>query len=67
MKGLIKQPLFQSDKSLFTRELVTGELHQVLTSLGVRDQYSGHSFRKGATISARDAGLSNDEIMLLGR
>ena len=60
-------PLFQLGGSAFTREAVTSNLREVLTSLGVEGHYSGHSFRRGAATSARDAGLSNDEIQLLGR
>ena len=59
-------PLFQIEGA-FTRTAVTNHLRQILTSLGVQGHYSGHSFRRGAATSAREAGLSSDEIQLLGR
>ena len=51
----------------FTRELVISQLREILTLLGFRGHYSGHSFRRGAATSAREAGLADNEIMLLGR
>ena len=36
-------------------------------SLGIDGNYSGHSFRRGATTSARLTGLTQEEIQLLGR
>lgn len=60
-------PLFQLGGSAFTREIVTSHLRQALISLGVEGHYSGHSFRRGAATSAREAGLSDEEIQLLGR
>ena len=59
-------PLFKWEGP-FTRQLVTGKLREVLTLLGVKGHYSGHSFRRGAATSAREAGCSNEEIQLLGR
>lgn len=59
-------PLFQWDGA-FTRQLVTNRLREILALLGVEGHYSGHSFRRGAATSAREAGLSDEEIMLLGR
>ena len=59
-------PLFQWDNA-FTRQLVTNKLREVLALLGVEGHYSGHSFRRGAATSAREAGLSSEEIQLLGR
>ena len=50
-----------------TREAITSELRQLLTSLGLEDRYAGRSFRRGATTSAREAGLKDEEIQLLGR
>lgn len=51
----------------FTRDLVTSTLRQALRSIGVEGHFSGHSFRRGAATSAREAGLSDEEIQLLGR
>ena len=46
----------------FIRKLVTDILRTTLRGLGYSSNYSSHSFRRGATISARDVGLSDDEI-----
>ena len=59
-------PLFQWEGA-FTRQLVTNKLREILTLLGVKGHYSGHSFRRGAATSAREAGCSSEEIQLLGR
>ena len=59
-------PLFKHH-GCFHRDFVTANLRQALRSLGIQGHYSGHSFRRGAATSAREAGLSNDEIQLLGR
>ena len=59
-------PLFEIAGG-FSRDLVLSEVRQIMTSLGVKGHYSGHSFRRGAATSAREAGLSDSEIMLLGR
>lgn len=60
------EPLFHP-KQPFTRQLVTDILPDALKSLGYHGHYSGHSFRWGAATSARENGLSDDEIQLLGR
>ena len=59
-------PLFDSGAG-FSRQWVTRMLRDILSTLGYTGNYSGHSFRRGAATSARDAGLSEDRIMLLGR
>lgn len=60
-------PLFDlGQTTLFTR-LVTETLRSCLRTLGYTGNYSGHSFRRGAAASAREAGLTDDEIQLLGR
>ena len=60
-------PLFQLKGTAFIRKAVTNYLRQILTSLGIKGYYSGHSFRRGAATSAREAGLSSDKVQLLGR
>ena len=65
-KAPLDSPLFETAGG-FTRELVVGQVRQILALLGVKGHYSGHSFRRGAATSARLAGLSDEEIMLLGR
>lgn len=61
-------PLFEEPKKGdFTRDTVTTVLRLMLRSAGIEGHYSGHSFRRGAATSAREAGLSDEEIQLLGR
>lgn len=59
-------PLFDAGVG-FSRQWVTQMLRDILMTLGITGNYSGHSFRRGAATSARDAGLTEDRIMLLGR
>ena len=60
-------PLFHTASgTAFTRRLVTDVLRQSLTSLGYTGHHSGHSFRRGAVTSARNTGLSEEEIMIFG-
>ena len=59
-------PLFRLSGS-FTRQRLTETLRETLTAAGIDGHYTGHSFRRGAATSAREAGLSEDEIQLLGR
>ena len=63
--GLIT-PLFNPGFP-YTRGHVTAVLRRALSSLGINGHYSGHSFRRGAATSARGAGLSDEEIQMLGR
>ena len=60
-------PLFRLQNSTFTRQFVTNALRTSFARLGVEGNYSGHSFRRGAATSAKEAGLSDAEIQLLGR
>ena len=46
---------------------VTDSLRQTLKELVFSGNYSGHSFRRGVATSARETGLSDAEIQLLGR
>ena len=62
----LSAPLFQIGGS-FTRQRLTGTLRETLAAEGIHGNYTGHSFRRGAATSAREAGLSEDEIQLLGR
>lgn len=59
-------PLFQISGS-FTRQRLTETLRETLIMSCIEAHYTGHSFRRGAATSAREAGLSEDEIQLLGR
>ena len=62
----LSTPLFQIGGS-FTRQRLTETLRETLVAVGINGHYTGHSFRRGAATSAREAGLSEDEIQLLGR
>ena len=60
-------PLFTNHAGTFSRNYVTRKLQEGIRALGYEGNYTGHSFRRGAATSARLAGLSEDEIQLLGR
>ena len=60
-------PLFTNHVGTFSRNYVTRKLQEGICALGYVGNYTGHSFRRGAATSARLAGLSEDEIQLLGR
>ena len=62
----LSTPLFQIGGS-FTRQRLTETLRETLIAVGIDGYYTGHSFRRGIATSAREAGLSEDEIQLLGR
>ena len=50
-----------------SRRTVAHNLRLALRSSGLPGHYSGHSFRRATATTARLAGLSEDEIKLLGR
>ena len=60
-------PLFSNLAGTFSRNYVTKKLQDGIRALGYERNYTGHSFRRGAATSARLAGLSEEEIQLLGR
>ena len=60
-------PLFQTFNNSFSREYFISALRSGLRGLGIDGNYSGHSFRRGAATSAQQAGLTKEEIQLLGR
>lgn len=62
----LNSPLFDTGHG-FSRQFVTDSLRQILKELGFWGNYSDHSFCRGAAISAREAGLTDAEIQLLGR
>lgn len=43
------------------------QVRQILAVLDIKGHYLDHSFRRGATISVKEAGLFNDKIILLDR
>lgn len=59
--------LFSNHTGTFSRNYVTKKLQEDIRALGYKGNYTSHSFRRGAAISARLAGLSEEEIQLLGR
>jgi hypothetical protein len=62
-------PLFLRSAGLpFNRSYLVDRIKTFLLRTGVNpSKYSGHSLRKGATVSAIAVGLSKDEVKLLGR
>ena len=61
------QPLFATCVRTVSCNYVTRQLQEGICALGYEGNYTGHSFRRGAATSARLAGLSEEEIQLLGR
>ena len=59
-------PLFYPGKA-FTRYLVVDTLKGAMQYLRYTSRYSGHLYRRGAATLAREAGMSNFDIQLLGR
>ena len=62
----LSAPLFQIGGS-FTRQRLTETLRETLIAVGIDGHYTGYFFRRGTATSVREAGLSEDEIQLLGR
>lgn len=60
-------PLFHQQHRAFTRDYVMSNLKPVMRFLGHEGNYSGHSFRRGAATSAKEAGLCDADIQILGR
>ena len=59
--------LFFNSAGTYGRNYVTKKLQEGIRVLGYEGNYTGHSFWRGAATSARLAGLSEEEIQLLGR
>ena len=61
-------PLFEAAPGeAFTSESVTQVLRNALSRMGIKGHYFGHFFRRGAATEAREAGLPDSSIQLLGR
>ena len=60
-------PMFSNSAGTLGRNYVTEKLQERICVLGYEENYSGHSFWRGAATLTRLAGLSEDEIQLLGR
>ena len=51
----------------FDRNWVVFQLRQLLVQEGILGLYSGHSFRRGAATWAKQVGIPDEDIQLLGR
>ena len=60
-------PLFQGPMGAFTRTYLTRRLQEDITTLGISGNYTSHSFQQGAATTAKQNGLSENDIQLLGR
>ena len=62
------QPLFRTSAGPFIKDFVIDRVKTLLLQIGVNATgFSGHSFRKGAAVTAKENGISRDNIKLLGR
>jgi hypothetical protein len=61
-------PLFCRLVGPFSRAFFIGKVKSLLLLIGLDpSKYSGHSLRKGAAVSAAMAGISKEDIKILGR
>jgi integrase len=61
-------PLFSLADGPFNRSFLIGKIKELLLRAGIdASNFSGHSLRKGAAVSAAACGISKEEIKLLGR
>ena len=69
IRGAQPDPLFVfSDGSYLTRQRFASLITSTLQRAGINDkQYNTHSFRIGAATTAKEAGISDVEIKMLGR
>jgi integrase len=65
--ALPKESLFDTGDGAFNKKRITDVLRLKLQSLGYGGHYASHSFRRGAATEARNAGVPEAMIMLLGR
>ena len=66
--GNIAFDTFHANHNLtfFHRKWVVSQLRQLLVQEGILGHYSGHSFRRAAGIWAKQVGIPNEDIQLLG-
>ena len=69
IRGARPGPLFiQTDGAYLTRQHFSSLLTSTLHSAGIEDKrYTTHSFRIGAATSAKEAGISDVHVKMLGR
>ena len=69
VRGNQPRPLFiLKDSRMLTRQLFSKSLDNILDKLHLNyDQYNTHSFRIGAATSAKEAGIDDLSIKMLGR
>ena len=69
IRGNTEGPLFTMKEGRpLTRQVFGSELTRILRNAGLQaDQYNTHSFRIGAATSAKQAGISDLHIKMLGR
>ena len=69
LRGPTQGPLFTyQDGSYLTRQRFTTSLRRTLLQAGIDDSnYAAHSFRIGAATTAKDAGISDVHVKMLGR
>ena len=66
--GSMREPLFSREGHIpFTREYLVQELQGMASTVGMKGNFTGHSFRRGAATWARLNGLSDEQIQQLGR
>ena len=66
--GSPDNPLFSRMFGSFIRSYVIDKVKELLLRAGINSaNFSGHSFRKGAAVSAAARGISKENIKLLGR
>ena len=58
---------FTSVTQAFTKDLLVSTLRDMLMNIGIQGEYSGHSFRRGAATLAKDAGIEDMLVQILGR
>lgn len=63
----LSTPLFHSAAGPFTREYLSARLQSDIKNLGIKGNFSGHSFRRGAATTAARNGLPKEDIQQLGR
>lgn len=61
------QPLFSNHTGKLNHNYITKKLQNEICTWGYKRNYTSHSFKRKAAMSARMAGLLEDKIQLLGK